>query len=182
MQHFYKNIQGWSDGCIDIYKQIVDLSDNNSHFVEVGSWKGQSSAFMAVEIINSGKKITFDCVDHFKGSKEEIHQNDENIKNLQEIFLQNMQPVNGFYNCINMDSIEAAKLYNNESLDFVFLDGSHDYDSIKNDIFAWYPKIKKNGILAGDDYFVFPDVKKAVNEVFWDKHVLTNDITWLVIK
>ena len=45
--------------------------------MEVGSFLGKSAVFMAVEIINSGKRIKFDCIDHWKGSEE--HCDNENI-------------------------------------------------------------------------------------------------------
>lgn len=51
-----------------------------------------------------------------------------------------------------MTSLEATKLVEDESLDFVFIDGMHTYEAVKEDIKAWLPKIKKGGILSGDDY------------------------------
>ena len=50
----------------NLYHNMVKMFPTNSHFVEVGVWKGRSAAFMAVEINNSGKNIRFDCVDTWK--------------------------------------------------------------------------------------------------------------------
>lgn len=60
MEHFYNNIQGWFD-FENIYRKIVYNSpiDNISHFVEIGSWLGKSSSFMAVEILNSKKSVNY---------------------------------------------------------------------------------------------------------------------------
>ena len=70
MEHFYQNIgEDWFS-YPQLYKRIVDNSQDGSHIVEVGSWKGRSAAFMAVEIINSNKKIKFDCVDTWLGAVE----------------------------------------------------------------------------------------------------------------
>jgi hypothetical protein len=74
MEHFYKktNSENWF-GYEDLYSLMVSKFDNGSHFVEVGTWKGMSACFMAVEIINSGKSIKFDCVDtwdYIETSKE----------------------------------------------------------------------------------------------------------------
>lgn len=49
-------------------------------------------------------------------------------------------------------SVEASKLFQDNSLDFVYLDAAHDYENIKKDLEAWYPKVKKGGIFAGHDY------------------------------
>ena len=51
----------------DLYRAAVLNANSPAHFVEVGSWKGRSSAFMCVEIFNSGKDIQFTCVDQWAG-------------------------------------------------------------------------------------------------------------------
>jgi len=53
---------------------------------------------------------------------------------------------------IKSTSVEAAKNVPNESLDFVFIDAAHDYQSVKTDIETWTPKVKKGGIVSGHDY------------------------------
>ena len=57
---------------------MVEKFSSGSKFVEVGSWKGKSAAYMAVEIINSKKKITLDCIDTWEGSNE--HKNNYFVK------------------------------------------------------------------------------------------------------
>ena len=53
---------------------------------------------------------------------------------------------------IQKESVEAAKEVEDESLDFVYIDAAHDYENVKADIEAWWPKVRKGGILAGHDY------------------------------
>jgi len=182
MKHFYENIHGWFD-FDDIYKNMVEKAKDNWHFVEVGTWYGRSATYMAVEIENSGKLIKFDCVDTWKGSEE--HQNtDKNIiedGTIYPQFLQNIEPVKHIINPIKTTSIEAAKLYEDESLDFIFIDASHDYDNVKADIEAWFPKLKKHRIFAGHDYY-WAGVKKAVDELFQDKKILISKSSWMVVK
>ena len=50
-----------------------------------------------------------------------------------------------------MNSIEASKLYKPNSLDFIFIDASHDQMSVKADLTHWTPRLKENGLIAGDD-------------------------------
>jgi hypothetical protein len=121
---------------------------------------------MGVEIHNSGKNIKFDCVDTWKGSEnEDYHQNDKLVINdtLYESFLQNTNPVKHIINPIRMTSVEASKLYENNTLDFVFIDACHAYECVKEDIDHWLPKVKSGGILAGHD-FHYESVNKAVLE------------------
>lgn len=158
MQHFFQTLPGWfffED--TGLFRLAIEHAQDGAHFVEIGSWKGQSAAYMAVEIINSGKSIKFDCVDTWKGSDE--HQaggfaEDPDVVNgsLFERFKKNLEPVEGFYTPIMTTSLEAAELYLDGSLDFVYIDAAHDFDSVCADIQAWYPKVRSGGIVSGDDY------------------------------
>ena len=159
MNHFYFDIPGWFNfKCI--YKNAVDEAQNGDHFVEIGAWLGQSTSFMAVEIANSGKKIKFDVVDIWDGVWDGIGE-----KDCYDLFLKNLSPVEKYINPIKMLSVEAAKLYRNQSLDFVFIDACHTYECVKADIAHWLPKVKRKKVIAGHDYD-WLSVKKAVDEVF----------------
>jgi len=162
VNHFYKDIYGFCD-YMGLYKKVVEIFPSNSHFVEVGSFLGKSSVYMAVEIINSGKDIKFDCIDHWKGSEE--HYDNENIdtENLYETFLKNIEPVKGVINPVRAESVIASKLYKPNSLDFIFIDASHDEMSVKQDLTYWLPRLKENGMIAGDDI----DNEGVVNAVKW---------------
>lgn len=171
MEHFYNNIHGWFD-FQNLYTKMVNEHESGSHFVEVGAFYGKSAAYMAVEIANSEKKIQFDVVDTWRGSPE--HQADawdyrEDMVNdtAFDVFTENMKPAEGFYNAIKLPSAEAAALHNDNSLDFVFIDAAHEYESVKVDIEAWYPKVKVGGYIGGHDYVVGKyGVYRAVDERF----------------
>ena len=168
MEHFYKKIQGWF-----MYKKAYDIAINRAqdgyHFVEVGAWKGMSTSYMAVNIINSGKKVQFDDVDTWEGTpNEDNHTTDPAIINgtLYNEFLSNIAPVKDIINPIKMSSREAVSLYKDNSLDFVLIDGSHEYEEVKHDITEWLKKVKPGGMMAGDDYTNWwPGVVRAVDEL-----------------
>jgi hypothetical protein len=68
---------------------------------------------------------------------------------------------------IPLPSVEAARLFPAEAVDFVYLDAAHDYDSVRADLVAWFPKVAPGGILAGHDWTDKPEhegVKRAVSE------------------
>jgi predicted O-methyltransferase YrrM len=172
MNHFYFRIPGWFN-FQDVYSQAVREAKDGAHFVEVGAWKGKSAAYMAVEIANSGKRIGFDCVDHFLGSDEPQHHADADVKagRLFEAFTINIAPVAHLVRVIKLTSTDAAASYRPASLDLVFLDGAHDLDNVRADIAAWRPKIKPGGVMAGDDWN-WPGVKAAVREAFASPEIL----------
>ena len=49
-------------------------------------------------------------------------------------------------------SAEAVKQFEDESLDFVFIDGNHDFEHVVEDVAKWSKKVKKGGIVAGHDF------------------------------
>jgi hypothetical protein len=83
---------------------------------------------------------------------------------LFDVFLSNMKPVEDYYTAIRLPSVAAAAAYDDNSLDFVFIDAAHDYESVKADINAWHPKVKIGGIISGHDA-LYPPVATAVNEL-----------------
>ena len=78
MDHIFENIPGWFNFDY-IYDIEVKEAQDGAHFVEVGSWKGRSSAYLAVLIANSGKQIRLDCVDTWLGSNEVAHTTDADV-------------------------------------------------------------------------------------------------------
>ena len=161
---------------------MVRRFPDGSHFVEVGSWKGHSAAFMAVEIVNSGKKITFDMVDIMTETIP-LQSPDDRV----DIFLErhamiknNLSPV-PWVRIVPKGSAEAAAMYKDGTLDFVYIDADHHYKNIVQDIKCWLPKVKQNGVIAGHDYYNYPDVMRAVKELL-PKHVVFGENSWLFRK
>ena len=72
-----------------------------------------------------------------------------------------------------------------DNLDFVYIDGNHDYNYAKNDINTYYLKLQSDGIIGGHNFeSKFSGVARAVLE-FIDKHNLElygNEKDWWVIK
>lgn len=69
---------------------------------------------------------------------------------------------------IRLESKQAVKCIEDNELDLVYIDASHSYENVKQDIELWFPKIKVGGIICGHDYDSInsPGVVRAVNEKF----------------
>ena len=160
MDHFYEDICGFSQNDLfALYKKMVEKFPSGSHFVEVGTFLGKSASFMAVEIINSGKRIKFDCVDHWLGSPEHKDNDEINIDDLYEDFIKNIEPVKGVINPMKMSSITASKLYKPNSLDFIFsMNRNTAIAEAKNPIMM--AESMKHAVLAGRKAFRAERMKK----------------------
>ncbi len=101
------------------------------------------------------------------------------------------------FNCqiIRDWSINAVKRFADKSLDFVYIDGAHDYKRVTQDIREWSKKVKKGGIVSGHDYISpnnllkkpsnyttndFNDTNYGVKRAV-DDYVKANDIKHLFI-
>jgi predicted O-methyltransferase YrrM len=177
----WRSVDGYFD-YPNIYSKAVELASNSSQslFVEVGSWLGRSSSCMATFIKNSKKDIKFYCVDTWKGSDEEEHKKfveklEKNNSSLFNEFDKNITlcGIKDYVNPMQMTSLEAASHFEDESINFLHIDASHDYENVIKDIRAWYPKVKTGGIISGDDYEpgIWDGVVQAVNEFFNDKQI-----------
>jgi len=151
----------------DVYRRLIANSAIDGKIVEVGSWKGKSTAFLLVEAWNKSPRIEIYAVDTWLGSQE--HADEECIKNetLYDEFLANVKPVSRQLVPLRMTSLKGANFFPDDCLDAVFIDAAHDYENVKADIAAWLPKVKKGGLIGGHDYMCgWPGVDRAVAEAF----------------
>ncbi|MDA7543909.1 class I SAM-dependent methyltransferase [Acidimicrobiia bacterium] len=70
--------------------------------------------------------------------------------------------------------------FENNSIDAIYIDGNHSYEAVMQDIKYWSPKVKRGGLIIGDDYLSFEGVEKAVKDSFSNFNEFGN--TWFVEK
>lgn len=63
-----------------------------------------------------------------------------------------------------MISDDAVSLFEDNSADFIFIDGLHEYDQVLKDCRNYWSKIKKGGLFAGHDFNAIEGVRRAVQE------------------
>jgi hypothetical protein len=183
MEHYYQTVgEDWFT-YPKLYSAVVKYFPDNSSFFEVGSWKGRSGTYMGVEIVNSGKEQSLVCVDIWVGSAEHQGMDILNEDGLYLEFQKNIEPVNdqrpGTIEFIRGKSLDVVDSIQNFSLDFVFIDASHEYEDVIADINSWYPKVKQGGVIAGHDYPDWPGVKKAVKEYFRKGDFIAKEQCWI---
>jgi hypothetical protein len=181
----WEKIEGWNN-CPNLYAQMVSTAQPGAHFVEVGAWKGRSVAFMGELIQASRACIVFDVVDHWEGSPEHVDDPDVRAGTVRQAFDRNIAYIRDYIGTVHTGkSIEVAQFYEDESLDFVFLDGAHDAMSVAADCAAWWPKVKIGGTLGGDDWLwegVQVGVRAYFEEVPGEHTLECIDAGWMIIK
>jgi predicted O-methyltransferase YrrM len=173
----YKNIQGWFD-FQGVYSHLAFSMADNARFVEIGSWLGASICYMAEQIVARKKNVHLYAVDTWEGSDEEDHRKiileiNKRGETLYGNFVENMKSCNVAHliRPVRMPSVKASDFFPDGSVDVVFIDASHQYKDVLNDIKHWIPKVKKGGIIGGHDYAITHPVSqrgviRAVNEFF----------------
>lgn len=146
--------------------------------IEIGSWLGCSTRFIASHMPEDGVLY---AIDTWRGtSNEAVHMQDARLPYLYQLFLSNVKHAGLTHKIIpvRMDSIEASKALNVKA-DLIYLDGAHDAESVYNDIISWHPHLNENGVICGDDWAwasVQDGVKKAAEKL--NKAVVGSDFFW----
>ena len=181
MDHFYKKIHGWFNFS-DLYRSIIAKMPEDFKFAEVGVWKGQSISYFVVEAINSQKPFELYAIDTFDGRGT---MRDSLLKmkdGLYDHFMKNIEHVKDHIKVIRNTSVNAAKEFPDNYFDAVFIDASHDFNSVLNDLHAWLPKVKNNSLYGHD--LDKTGVKKALEEFTKEKSLKfkkTSRNCWMLV-
>ena len=162
-------------GLIDMITHIGGL--NNKVMVEIGCFTGVSTETFLQ--LNPKKLYAVDIWDLNESYSELIEDGRSNFHLIEQSFRTMAK---------NYDNIEIIKNFSkpasfgfrNKSLDFVYIDGDHNYNAVVEDIEHWQPKIKSGGYIAGHDIIIY-DVLYAVQKTLNTPNmVLFSDTSWLI--
>ena len=132
-----------------ILKSLLDM--NTKCVIELGSWLGKSTRFIA----DCAPCATIYAIDHWLGSPE--HQGRPDVKDklptLYETFLVNLWEWKSQVKPLRMTTKQGLSLCyaNNVDPDLIYVDAAHDYDGVMSDLTAvrsYFPMAK----VVGDDW------------------------------
>ena len=157
--------------------------------VEIGVHKGMLSG----RLLAANGHMFLHMVDPWEDVGGTYHQTDDFIarytqeqhESAMAKALAHVAPFEGRYKIHRMTSEQAAPLFEDGSLDFVFIDGDHSYEACSQDIRLWWPKIKPGGLLSGHDYTDEKNygVIRAVDEFVGERELrLGINNTWFITK
>lgn len=116
--------------------------------VEIGTYKGKFAETMCRLIPGLNLK----CVDAWTVYKD---YKDYGVNDLEsDAYREASMRADGCgFELIKAWSLDAVRMFEDESLDFVFIDANHDFRHVTDDVDEWSKKVRKGGIVAGHDFF-----------------------------
>ncbi len=126
---------------------------------EIGTWEG-SNALEILEIFNVKKIYLIDPYLDYNGFEIE-----GSISEAQKTAIKKLNKYKNKIIWINKKSNNAINDIPN-NLDFIYIDGNHEYKYVKDDLNNYYPKVKSRGFLFGHDVsnIFYSGVVKALFE------------------
>lgn len=189
------DLQGWQSTS-PVFEHIVNLLHPTS-ILEVGTWKGASAIHMAKLCKAKNIKADIVCVDTWLGSGP-VWWTGEFRKDLMlkhgfpQMYYQFLANVvlSGCQDVITplpLTSFAAAHLFKEYDVIFdgIYIDSSHDLDETYIELNRFYPLVRKNGILFGDDYSAnHPGVVTSVNRFAYEQQLMltVHDCKWIMQK
>lgn len=146
---------------------LVNLINKNNPtiIVEVGSWLGASTIFMAKNSSSQTKILAVDTWDPSYALDMDNEPEAMSVtKNAYHYFLSNiiLEGVSDKIIPCRMSSEEASKILNVKA-DLIYIDADHSEESVYFDLVTWHDKLSEKGVICGDDYDA-PSVRKAVDK------------------
>ena len=157
----------------DRIAKMVQHPTNFTRFLELGTYKGNSICYLADKISDYGDldEIEIYTIDTFNPTSTSSNTWKQE-SDLKEMCYSNIEKL-GMTDIIDVmegTGHQWVTLFEDEYFDFVFIDADHKYESVKQDIDDWYPKVRVGGILAGHDYAQTQHgIRKAVDDRFGNK-------------
>lgn len=154
---------------------LYNLAKNckgNGVIVEIGSWKGKSTIWIGNGSKN-GNKVKIYAIDSHIGSSE--HQKENEKTWTFEEFKKNIKnaKVDDIIIPLVKTSEDVAKNFD-KPVEFIFIDGAHEYEFVKLDFDLWFPKVIDGGIMAFHDTMCYDGPKKVVRDLVYKSKFFKN--------
>lgn len=165
-----------TEGLLDLIKELGDNS--NKTMIEIGSFVGESTVMFA----QSFKKVI--AVDPFQADYDPADPTSYlfEFKNVYQTYLDRTGAYKNIETIVST-SDEAASKLGGLKYDFVYIDGLHTYDGVKNDIQNYLPLVKDGGVIGGHDYTNqiphLVGVYEAVNAYIGTPDKVFKDNSWI---
>lgn len=159
------------------------LADKNASMIglEIGSDIG----ITAEHLLKNCPNTKLYCIDPYENYIDWNGNNLNDRTNVLSSFRKRMVEFGNRCHLIQKKTDDAMHLIDDDSLDFIFVDGLHTYDQVYRDCINYYPKLKTGGLFAGHDYTAIQAVRDAAirfSEEIGKEILLGNNDIWYFYK
>ena len=155
-------------------QDLINNIPNKGTMIEIGTFTGESTVIFG---------------DHFEkviGIDPMLQDYDPqdptskfNFNEVLEMFNERTKSYDNI-SLIQKTSDDALGKLTGRTFDFIYIDGIHQYENVKQDIINYLPMVKKGGVIGGHDYGPsWPGVKQAVDEMFGQPDKVFQDTSWI---
>ena len=144
------------------------------NIVEIGSWEGMSTVYLALGSKAGGRGRVF-AIDPHRDTAEfhEVY----GVEDTEPIFRENIGQagVDDVVIPLVMKSEDAAREWT-EPISLLWIDGAHEYENVTKDILLWEPYLEEGGIIAFHDalHSLCPGVRKAIYKHIFQSNKFEN--------
>jgi len=128
--------------------------------IEIGCESGKTTKFL----LESNPNLRLYSIDPFESYVDWNGSYLNRMEVLHDETMKILEPFSDRFILYRTYSDKAIVYFEDESIDFIFIDGLHTYEQVLKDCINYYPKIKKNGLFSGHDYTAVKGVGKAVDK------------------
>jgi hypothetical protein len=184
-------------------KEFFNFFGKQKNVLEVGVDEGHNVRHNLIPILQPKNLFLIDIWEKIRPSKRNLIINKcKSVSELEKIklnkknelvdYVNNLKKYTGNVFFITADSHEAALYFPNNYFDFIYIDGCHEKKHVKKDLELYFSKVKKGGVLAGDDYADLDDTilgcKEAIQEFLEENNLKliaiskSRSVDWATIK
>jgi len=179
-----KDIPGWmSEPDMRFLYNTAKTIPSLGVIVEIGSFKGRSTVALAFGSKEENKNTVY-AIDKFEEFTTKQHKT--LYPHFFDDFMRNVTDagVKDIIIPIKMKSEEAVKGWD-KAISFLFIDGDHAYESVKQDFELWKTHVRDGGVVAFHDTRSWPGPIQLVKEIdeadnAFKKTVMVDEITAFV--
>ena len=154
------------DDALALVKVAQQAARPKCNFLEIGSWKGKSTACFATVAAKENGVVW--VVDHFKGAEGTKEAALAQHTDVLQIFKQNMQFVNSWGSIvipIVANYKQIVPLLPSNFFNLIYIDADNRYPEMKFVLESFWKKVKPRGIICGRNLlYNYPDRKTFVDE------------------
>lgn len=160
------NVDGWLNPKeARLLYRLASQCRARGAIVEIGSWKGKSTVCLARGSLAGGKAVIH-AIDPHTGSPE--HSKEFGVVWTFDEFRRNIEKMGmNLMVMPHVDYSDAVAKKFNEPVELIFIDGLHEYEGVKIDFDAWFPKVIDHGVMAFHDSTCWEGVRRLVSEALF---------------